>query len=162
MSFQKTIAVTPAYAVEGDIASDNPRAALLNLPSLPLITGTAGAVVGRFAWVNEADQTVTNSGTGAPAGFISRHYQGVITQWLGNATMVIPAGINVAVHPRGDFWAKTSTTATKGQKVFASNADGSISTGAAGATIAGSTETNYFVATPGAVGELVKITTNQP
>ena len=124
MSFQKTIAVTPAYAVEGDIASDNPRAALLNLPSLPLITGTAGAVVGRFAWVTEASQTVTNSGAGAPAGFISRHYQGVITQWLGNATMVIPAGINVAVHPRGDFWAKTATTATKGQKVFASNTVG--------------------------------------
>ncbi|KCB33763.1 hypothetical protein L541_4882 [Bordetella hinzii CA90 BAL1384] len=87
-----------------------------------------------------------------------REQQGVITIWLAEATMIIPEGLAVTLHNLGDFWAATKTAATIGQKVFASNTDGTISTGAAGATIAGSTETDWFVASAGSVGSLIKIT----
>ena len=53
---------------------------------------------------------------------------------------------------------KTTTAATVGQKVFASNTTGEIATGAAGATAAGFTETEFKVASIGDVGELIKIT----
>lgn len=156
MGFQKQVYIEPAAAVAGDFASSNPRSTVLAGPGA-LVADTAGVTVGRFAWA-DANGKVTNAGTGVPTGFVHREQQGVITIWLAEATMVIPAGLGVTLHNPGDFWAATKTVATIGQKVFASNTDGTISTGAAGATIAGSTETDWFVASAGAVGALIKIT----
>lgn len=158
MGFQTTVAVNPAFAVEGDIASDNPLAAVLNSPDKPLKVAAAGATVGRFAWIDQAAQTVSNAGANAPDGFISRHYQALATAWLAEASMSIPAGMNIALHQKGDFWVKTLTAATVGQKVFASNTDGTVKTGAAGATISGSTETSFYVASAGDANDLIKIT----
>ena len=158
MGFQTTVAVTPAYAVEGDYAGDNPRATVLNSPDKTLKVASGGATVGRFAWVDAAAQTVSNAGAGAPNGFISRHYQALATAWLAEASMVIPAGSNIALHNAGDFWVKSLTAATVGQKVFASNTDGTVKTGAAGATVIGFTETPFNVASAGDANELIKIT----
>lgn len=156
MGFQKQVYIEPAAAVAGDFASSNPRSTVLAGPGA-LVADTAGVTVGRFAWA-DANGKVTNAGTGVPTGFVHREQQGVITIWLAESTMVIPAGLGVTLHNLGDFWAATKTVATIGQKVFASNTDGTISTGAAGDTIAGSTETDWFVASAGAVGALIKIT----
>lgn len=156
MGFQKQVYIEPAAAVAGDFASSNPRSTVLAGPGA-LVADTAGVTVGRFAWA-DADGKVTNAGAGVPTGFVHREQQAVITIWLGEATMAIPEGLGVTLHNLGDFWAATKTVATIGQKVFASNTDGTISTGAAGATIAGSTETDWFVASAGAIGSLIKIT----
>ena len=87
--FQKAVTIQPTYAVEGDFASSNPYATLLNSPEDGLSAGTGGAVVGRFGWVNQTNQTVSNAGTTAPDGFISRHYNALIkfrleliSQWI--------------------------------------------------------------------------------
>lgn len=156
--FQKAVTERPAYAVEGDFASDNPHATVLNSPEAGLVAGTDGVVIGRFGWVKQADQTVSNKGTVAPDGFISRHYNALINTLTDEASMTIPTGRPVALHTRGDFWVKTKTAATVGQKVFASQTTGEISTGAAGATVAGHVETAFYVASAASADELIKIT----
>lgn len=159
MGFQKSIYIEPALGVDGDFASSNPRSVVLAGPG-QLVAGAAGVTVGRFAWA-DTNGLVTNVGAGKPTGFVHREQQGVITIWLAESTMVIPQGLMVVLHNLGDFLTSTKTTATVGQKVFASNTDGTISTGAAGATIAGSTETDWFVGSAGAAGTRIKITSTQ-
>lgn len=154
MGFQTSVNQYQAPAVEGDFASANPRASVLPSDGV-MIAGTGGATVGRFAWV--ASGLVTNAGAGVPAGFIHRDHQALNFSLLSDATMVIPEGYGVTVHNQGDFWARSTTIATVGQKVFASNTTGQIATGAAGATVAGFTETKWSVASAGAANELIKI-----
>lgn len=156
MGFQKQVYIEPAAAVAGDFASSNPRSTVLAGPGT-LVADADGVTVGRFAWA-DADGLVSNAGAGVPTGFVHREQQGVITIWLAESAMIVPQGLGVTLHNLGDFWAATKTVATIGQKVFASNTDGTISTGAAGDTIAGSTETDWFVASAGAIGSLIKIT----
>lgn len=155
MAFQTTMNVNPAPAVEGDFASANPRASVLAGPGA-LVTGSAGVTIGRFAWA-DANGLVLNSGTGAPSGFVHREQQGVITEWLGRSTMLVPKGLPITLHNAGDFWVRTATAATIGQKIFASITDGTVQTGAAGATIAGFVETKWFAQSVAAAGELVKM-----
>ncbi|WP_048996413.1 structural cement protein Gp24 [Burkholderia multivorans] len=155
--FQSQVNYTWAPAVEGDFASTNPRAVVLAGEG-ELVAGAGGVTVGRFAWA-DANGNVTNAGTGAPTGFVHREQQALITVFLAKSSMVIPQGLAVTLHSAGDFWARTSTPATVGQKVFASNTDGSVQTAAAGATVAGYTETKWFVDSAGAANELIKIST---
>lgn len=75
-------------------------------------------------------------------------------------TLKVPSGSTLSVAVRGDFYAKANTTATAGQKVFASTTDGSISTGTAGATVAGHVETGFMVKRGGSVGDLIVISNN--
>lgn len=155
MAFQKQVQMYPAIGVEGAFASQNPYASYVAFDGA-LIASSTGATIGHFAWVTGNE--VSNAGTTAPAGFVTRNGNtAVITQWLGESSMVIPEGVNVTLHTRGDFFAETSTVATVGQKIFASETDGSVCTGAAGATIAGFVETNFTAASSCAAGELVVI-----
>jgi hypothetical protein len=157
MPFQTQVNITPAPAVAGDFASANPNASVLAGPGA-FVAGTGGANVGLFGWA-DANGLVTNAGSVVPTGFIHRDMQALIVTWLAEASMNIPVGQPVTLMSAGDFWAKTLTTATVGQKVFAVLADGTIKTGAAGATIAGAIETKWFVGSAAAANELVKITT---
>lgn len=157
MPFQTQVNVTPAPAVAGDFASANPNASVPAGPGA-FVAGTGGANVGVFGWA-DANGLVTNAGSGAPTGFIHRDMQALIVTWLAEASMNIPEGQPVTLMSAGDFWAQTLTTATVGQKVFASNTDGTVKTGDAGATVAGYTETKWFVGSAAAANELVKITT---
>lgn len=132
MGFQNAVYIDPNPAVEGDFASANPRASVLAGPG-QLVAGDNGLTVGRFAWVSSGK--AGNAGIGAPAGFVHREQQGLITIFLAEATMLVPKGLPAVLHNLGDFWAKTKTVATVGQKVFSSVTDGTISAGAAGATL---------------------------
>ncbi len=133
MAFQTSINQYPAPAVEGDFASANTRTSVLSSDAA-FQAGTAGVTIGRFAW-QASDGTVSNVGRGVPDGFVHREQQALITAWLGSASMLIPQGVMVTLLNKGDFWVKTKTNATIGQKVFASVTDGTISTGAAGASL---------------------------
>lgn len=156
MGFQKQVYIEPAVAVEGDFASANPRATVLAGPG-ELVAGEDGVTVGRFAWA-DVDGIVSNAGTGTPTGFVHRNQQGVITIWLQEASMIIPEGLGLVLHNLGDFFARTTTIAAVGQKVFANNEDGSIATAPAGATVADHTETSWFVGSAGAANTVIKIT----
>jgi hypothetical protein len=155
MSFPRTVQQYQAPAVEGDFASANPRFSVIAGEGA-LIAGVGGATVGRFGWA-DANGLVTNAGSGAPTGFLHRDNQALLAGYLDVNNMTIAAGLPVTMLRAADVWVKTATTATVGQKAFASNTDGSIKTGATGATIAGFTETSFVVDSAGAVGELIKI-----
>jgi len=158
MGFQTTINQQPAPAVEGDFASANPYASVVAGDSA-LVAGASGVTVGRFAWATAAGVVSNVQTSGAPTGFVHRQQQAIITVWLGASSMVIPAGLQMALMAAGDFWGRSTTAATIGQKVFASITDGTIATGAAGATIAGFVETKFVVQAPAAIGELIKFGT---
>ena len=154
--FQSVINQYPAPGVEGSFASTNPHATYLAGEGA-LVAGEAGLTVGRFAWA--VNGVASNAGTGSPSGFVHRDGQASITTWLGEASMLIQPGRESTLMTAGDFWARTSTAATRGQKVFASLTTGQVQTGAVGATIAGYAETDFFVGSTAEAGELVKITT---
>jgi len=156
MSFQKTVNQYLAPAVAGDFASANPRASVVAGEG-QFVAGPGGVTVGLFAWA--VSGVVTNAGSGAPTGFVHRDLQALITMFLSEAGLVIPQGLPVTPLNQGDFWVKTGNNATVGQKVFASNTTGGVQTGAAGATIAGYTETPWHVDSVGATNELIQIST---
>lgn len=160
MSFQTSVNNALPPAVEGAFASANPRVNRLAGEGQFLADAVNGVIVGRFVWtgVNSDDNQVGNAGTGVPDGFIANELQAQITTWLAGDSLVVQPGSPITPYVKGEFWVKTATVATVGQKVFASNTDGSIKTDAAGATVTGYTETTYSVASAGAVDDLIKIT----
>jgi hypothetical protein len=163
MSFPKTINYQPAPGVEGDFCDSNPRASVDAGPG-GLVVGSGGAVIGRFHWAtapndpNGTPTTITNSGTGAPTGFLHREQQGLITAYLAENGMTVLPGAAVTLMKSGGFWGRNNgggATAVD-QKVFANNTDGSLATAAAGATVAGFTETKWICHSVAAVGEVFK------
>ena len=156
MGFQSVINQYPAPGVEGGFASTNPHATFL-AGEAALVADTTGVTVGRFAWA--VNGVASNAGTGAPSGFVNRDGQASITTWLGAASNVVQAGREVTLMVAGDFWARTSTAATRGQKIFASLTTGQIQTGASGDTITGYIETEFVAGSACDANELVKIST---
>ncbi len=156
--FQNTVNFQQAPAVAGDFATANPRA------SFPAgegqyVADAAGVTVGRFAWINATTGLVSNTGTGKPDGFIHREQQALISTYLAEFSNLIPQGFAVTVMRTGDYWAQaTVAAATRGQKVFAKLADGTVQAGAAGATIAGFIETDFVITQGCALNELAVIT----
>lgn len=153
--FPRSVQQYQAPAVEGDFASANPRGTVVAGEG-ELKSGVGGVTIGRFAWA-DASGNVTNAGAGVPTGFLHRDQQALITAYLGAASMVIPQGYHVTLFRDGDFWVKSLTIPTKGQKVFASLTTGDVKTAAAGATVTGYIETAWVVETTGLINELIKI-----
>ncbi len=179
-SFQTSVATQPAPAVEGDFASANPRFVFDAGPG-GLVAGPNGCTVGRFAWVqaspmdpNGAGKWANNNGAGAVTGFVHREQQALITTYLAESGMVIPAGFPVTLSTGGDFWVKNagSGQALPGQKCYARISDGaaqfaatgSPTTGASGsassiaagsATVTGSINGNLLTVTATGTGIVV-------
>ena len=150
MGFQTTVNNQPAPAVEGDFASANPRASELAGPGA-LVAGPLGVTVGKFAWSTIAGIVNSFGGVGS-LGFVDRPSNVTqITQYLAASTMTITPGTGMTVMVQGDFWARFAAGATKGQKVFASYADGSAIAGTAGSPPTGAVVTASAGATTTAV-----------
>lgn len=138
--FPNQVNVQPSPAVAGDFCDTNPRSTVDAGPG-GLVAGPAGVTIGRFAWflntqfdINDTPQQVANTGSGAPAGFVHRAQQGLITAYLQASGMLIPAGFPVTLFSSGGFWAKNdgTTEALLGQYAYANFADGRVSFAAAG------------------------------
>ena len=162
MAFQTSVNINPPIGIAGTFASIGVSHTVL-AGCLKFIAGTNGVTIARFAWCDTVTGVVQNNKPADPTnwvnGFIERDTNAaVITTWQGQYSMVVPSGLPVSPYDRGDFFTTSTTIATVGQKVFSSDTDGTIATGAAGATIAGFTETNYTVATSGAIGVVIRIT----
>lgn len=158
MSFQKSVSVYSGVGQEGQPASNSPIIAAAGGP-LAFQAGANGLIMSRFAWRNATNpKLLDNTGTGKPVGFIYNNANATIDYLQGNS-MTIPAGREASPVVGGDFWAKSTTVATVGQKVFAVLATGLLSTGAAGATVDGAVETDWYVASPAAIGDLLIIST---
>lgn len=152
-NFQKQVNSYNALGLPGARASVNPF-----VSTAKGYVAAADIPIGGFAF-EDADGLATNVGTGLgnPVGFVVREHSYYIFNALAEAVNFVPVGQNVSIAVKGDFYAVSSTAATVGQKVFAKTLDGSIATNAAGATVAGYTETDYEVITAGAIGEIIVI-----
>lgn len=168
MGFQTQVNANPAPAVAGDFASSNPRATVLAGPG-GLVAGAGGVTVGKFAWVDDDGVTVYNHGTAtrAPDGFVHREQQALISQYLAEASNVIPEGFPVVLHNQGDFWAKLagSNAATRGAAIYADYSNGDVTAVAAapGASVTaamGSTNTAALGSTFTATGSGTNLTTS--
>lgn len=135
MSFQKSVNQQPAPGIAGDFASTNPRATILAGPG-GLVAGPGGLTCGLFGWVDVATASlVTNNGAGAPSGFVHNAHNALITTYLAETSLVIPAGFEVGdLFGAGDFWMVNNgtTPAVPGQKAYANNANGQATFAAIG------------------------------
>lgn len=134
MPFPSQVQIFPAPAVAGDFASTNPRASVL-AGNGTIVAGPNGLFAGRFAWLDSTGQVAGNSGVGPVAGFVHREQRGLITVFLGEATMLVPSGMAVSLHTEGDFWVTNSGTnvATLGMKAYANYSTGLVTFGPTGA-----------------------------
>ncbi len=170
MSFPNQVNVAQAPAVEGDFASSNPRFSYDAGPG-GLVAGPNGVTVGRFAWVSysgiDADNAPTianNNGVGPVAGFVHREQQGLITTFLAEASMLIPAGLGVNLSTGGDFWVKNTGAgeALPGQFAYANYATGAVTFAAAAAaptaSATGSIAASTFSVTGSIAGNVLTVT----
>ena len=123
MGFQSVIEDYQAPAVAGDFASMNPFSSILAGPGA-LTAPAGGLIVGNFAWVGPTGQVSQSYVAGYQVGFLGRNMQALITEFLGEATMVVPEGFMVTLFNTGDFWADFEAGATVGGYVFADPNDG--------------------------------------
>ncbi|MFW5400536.1 hypothetical protein V2A85_12610 [Yersinia sp. 1252 StPb PI] len=158
MSFQQNVEIYSGVGQAGQPASTSPIIAAAGGPGA-FQAGTNGLIMARFAWRNATNLLrLDNTGTGKPVGFVQNNANATI-DYLQSNSMTISAGREASVIVGGDFWAISTTVATVGQKVFAVLATGLLATGAAGATISGAVETDWYVASPAAIGDLLIIST---
>lgn len=160
--FQAQVNATQAPAEEGDWASANPRASVLAGEG-GLICGTgvlngvsvAGIVAGRFGWLSykgvdsdEAPAVVNTFGFGMPAGLVHRTQIGLITAYLGEASMVYISGQQTALFNDGDIWVmnRGASYCQPNMKAFANYADGSAYFAAAGSTPPGGSGSTSSIA----------------
>lgn len=148
--YQTQVNYNYAPAVAGDFASANPRSTVPAV-GFGFVAGANGVTVGRFAWADADGLVANNSGVGLPTGFVAREQQGLITVFLGLATLVVPTGLGVSLFNGGDFWVLNSgsNSAEPGMKVYANYATGAITAAATGAPPTGGVVTGSIAAASG-------------
>lgn len=165
MPFQTTVRIQPSPAVEGDFASADPWASVIAGPGA-LVAGPLGLTVARFAWIDSTGTFAANSGTGAPAGFVHRgSNMALITQFLAETSMLVPAGMGVTLHSAGVFWARNAgaNVTAINQKVYATFGTGQITTGPTATPPVGAAVTGAIApATAAVTGSIVPGTQGPP
>ena len=162
--FQTQVQPVPAIGVPGDKASLNPFV----YTDRNYVAGDETVTVGNFVWEDPANPVLPNyhgsgvlkalsTGTGLPLGIVQRNLSYVNYDILDSGTLIVPENAPLQTVVKGDLYAFATTAAIKGQKVFATLADGTLQTGAAGATVAGAIETPWVVTEGGAAGELITV-----
>ncbi len=145
MGFPSQVNVVPGVGVAGDFCSTNPRSSVVNGPGA-FVAGALGVTVGRFAWADAANLRVNSFGGGAPTGFVHRAQQGLITNFLQESSMVVPAGFPVTLFSSGDFWVKNDGAAASAinQVAYTNNSTGQVAFGTnfTGAAVTGSIAAN--------------------
>lgn len=149
-AFQAQVNQLPSPGLVGAPASLNPQ---YYYPSGPggLVAGDdgnadGGVLVGLFAWLDPTylgtdnqPTIINNFGSGAPAGIVPNHLQGLITVFLQEASLLLPTGLPVGLLTSGDVWVKNagSTYCQAGMKAYAAFASGQISFAATGSPTTG-------------------------
>jgi hypothetical protein len=135
--FQKKVNLVQAPGVAGDFASMNPFSSVLAGPGA-LVAPAGGLKVANFAWVNPADLSVQQGYNSAyQIGFLGRNEQALITNFLGESTLLVPQGFMVNLFSGGDFYAYFANGATSGSTVYANETTGAPGTAATN-TVTGS------------------------
>ena len=154
---QKQVQTYPSKAVPGDRASGNPV-----VHRVPTPQASGDVLAASFVFGLPSDPTtVLQLGTASNAsvaGFVVRLQVNPNLDPTTAYTMTVPDGYNVTVATKGDFYVKSLTTATVGQKVFAAtDGSGGIKTDAHSASVSNYVETDFSVKVGAAIGEIVTI-----
>lgn len=156
MGFQKTMNRDLPIGVAGDFASTNPYHTVLAGEGA-LKAGEEGVYMGRFAWADLETGLVGHAKVeGGVLGFVRRDQTALITDHLAEVSMLIPQGFAITLYDGGDFLAEFKEGAKVGQKVLASDTDGTLK--AAAAVEAGFSDTGFVVASKAEAGTVAKIT----
>jgi len=134
MGFPRQVNVVAAPATVGDWCDRNPRATV-DAGYGALVAGANGLTIGNFAWFDPVNpNALNNTGPGAPAGFVHREQQALITQYLADSTLVIPAGLGATAVNAAGVWALNTGTVTAqiGMTAYANNATGAVTFNVAG------------------------------
>ena len=142
--FQQFVTLYPAVGVWGGRASNNPTATV-DAGQGNFAAGASGVTVGKFGWqvlTPLTGRAVINSfsptAPAIPDGFVGNEQQALITTWLAQSGLVVPAGYPVTLYNRGDFWAKSVYgPVTIGQKVYANLFSGDVLGGVTGLNATG-------------------------
>ena len=158
MAFQSTINRVNTYGMPGDIANGQvPHYA----PTTPRVATGATVNCGDFVWIDDQNgvSTCSKAGTGKPVGIVQR-IQDFPLATASEGSLQIPAGRTSSVVTWGDMFVKVANSAAVGQKLFVNNSTGEIKAGAAGGSVASSTETDWVIVSlannaPAATGSVV-------
>lgn len=93
------------------------------------VAGQNGTQVGTFCWIDSSNPGAvdsTTSGADAPMGIVERVISAFMYDVTESGTLTVPAGQAVTVAVRGDYWVKTSETATVGGQVYVDKTNGNI------------------------------------
>ena len=123
MSFQKVVNLIQAPGVLGDFASTNPFSSVTTAQG-GLVAPAGGLTVGNFFWVGPAGQTSQSYQAGWQIAFLGRNEQALITEFLGEYTLVVPEGFMVTGYNGGDFWAYFADGATALATVYVDETTG--------------------------------------
>ncbi|MFM0141742.1 gp53 minor capsid family protein [Paraburkholderia sp. RL18-085-BIA-A] len=155
MGFPRQVNVQSAPAVVGDFCDSNPRSTV-DSGEGAFVAGPNGLAVGLFAWADPTNKMLNNYGPGAPTGFIHRDQQALITAFLGDDSMVIPAGYQATAFNAGGFWVYNSgsTTTAIGQTAYANNSTGAVTFGTAGSPPTSASVTGSIAANTTSAGSI--------
>ena len=128
MGFPRQVNVQAAPAVAGDFCDSNPRATV-DAGQGAFVAGPNGLAIGLFCWANGNE--LNNYGPGAPAGFVHRDQQALITAFLAEGSLIIPAGYGATAFSAGGFWVENagSTTSALEQTAYVNNGTGQVQFG---------------------------------
>lgn len=136
--FQSFVNNELPIAVPGDFASVNPRASVVAGPG-QYVAPEDGTTVGVFAWFDPSTGIASNYyKPNSFLGFVHRENQGLITLFLGIATMEVVPGNMVTGMNQGDFYGIFLAGATVGQKVYADPVTGGLTANTTGESVTGS------------------------
>lgn len=159
--WQQQVYPQPAFAIEGDRASQNPIFSFDAGPGGLVADFVNGLTVGRFAWVYPpvdpagTGKIAKNFGAGPVSGLVPRLQEGLITKYLDFAGMVIAPGFGCTLMTGGDWWVKNAGTveaqpqgpfATAASKAFANLQTGQVQFAPAGTIIGGASATGSSIA----------------
>lgn len=152
MGMQTQVGLYLAPAVAGDMATPDQ-----SVYQAQNYTAETDVNIGTFAFAGTDAATQAKQGGSAVLGFVQRVINYVNYDITSAGSMTVKAGDTLTIAVKGDYWAKTLTAATVGQKVYANTTDGTIKTDDAGQTVAGHVETDWVVKTAGAANDLIII-----
>lgn len=154
MPVQSTVNREMPAGYDGDFASANPRFSALGVENA-WRAGTGGVTAGSFVWADETSGTVSNTGTGAPDGFVRRGGLSIIQSIPQSTSVIIPAGTPLTVFEMGDFrkTLPTGVTATRKGVVYVSTATGQL----VASTDTNAVATRFSYAQSGVAGDSVMI-----
>lgn len=144
--FQSVIRDNQAPGVKGDFASTNPFSSVLAGPGA-LVAPAGGLLVGNFFWVGPNGETSQSFVAGWQVAFLGRNEQALITEFLGEATMLVPEGFMIVGFNEGDFWAQFEAGGVVGNNVYADPNNGAPLAGATAPTLGTGTASAGFSGT---------------